>query len=171
VAELARILRATPFLLAPGAVSVLRELAQLGYALGVISNTVGEPGRLLRPMLASFGFDEYVGVYTFSDEHPWAKPAPEIFRATLRALGSKPSAALHVGDSWSDMEGARRAGMLGGVLFIGLQRYGERYRQLFTKPGAAHLNSNLRATTLSEVVPLARRLLPTPRARRPLDSA
>ena len=160
VAALERTLAETPFRLAPGALAVVRELAERGYAVGIISNTVGEPGRLLRPILRRFGFDDYIGVYVFSDEHPWTKPSPEIFRAALRALGSKPSAALHVGDGWADIEGARRAGLVGGVLFTGLQEYGDRYRQLFASAGAVTPDPELQVTTLSEVIPLAERLLP-----------
>ena len=107
-AALGRLLGSLPLRLAPNALEVLGELGEEGYALGIVSNTVGEPGRLLRPLLRAFGFDRYVGAYTFSDEHPWAKPSPEIFRATLRALGSDPARAIHVGDGWADIEGARR---------------------------------------------------------------
>ncbi len=105
LAALVRVVRATPFQLAPGVFSALGELRDYGYALGVISNTVGEPGRFLRPLLTELGFDEFVENYTFSDEHPWTKPSPEIFRTALGELDSDPSCAVHIGDGWSDIEG------------------------------------------------------------------
>ncbi len=153
---------ATPFQVAPGALPVLAELRELGYEVGVISNTVGEPGQFLRPMLHRIGFDRYVETYTFSDEHPWTKPAPEIFRAALASLGSEPGAAVHVGDGWSDVEGGRRAGLVGTVLFTGLLRYGERYRKLFLPPGRHHPPADHKVSTLLEVIPIVRRLLPAP---------
>lgn len=160
LAALERTLRSTAFRIAPGAIAALSELRDAGYTVGVISNTVGEPGRYLRPVLRRMGFDECVETWTFSDELPWAKPAPEIFRKALEGLGSDPSDAVHVGDGWSDIEGARRAGLRGAILFTGLQDYGERYRALFLPPGWAEPRAEVRATTLAEVVPIVRRLLP-----------
>jgi FMN phosphatase YigB (HAD superfamily) len=162
LAALEVVVDATPFRVAPGALSVLAELRELGYQVGVISNTVGEPGRFLRPILRRLGFDRFVGTYAFSDEHPWTKPAPELFFTVLTALGSEPAAAVHVGDGWSDVEGARRAGFAGTVLFTGLQRYGERYRKLFLGPDWHRPPADQIAATLPEVVPIVRRLLGTP---------
>jgi HAD superfamily hydrolase (TIGR01549 family) len=160
---LARFVQATPFQRAPGAIEMMRELRDDGYRLGVISNTVGEHGRLFRPLLRRMGFDEFVTTYTFSDEHPWTKPSPELFRWSLTGLGSDPSVAVHVGDGWSDIEGARRAAMRGAILFTGLQQYGARYRALFLPPGADDSPTESRAETLAEVVPIVRRLM----AKRP----
>ena len=129
--RLAEVVAGLPFERAPGALEFLQSLTNDGYRLGVISNTIGEPGAFLRPVLRAMGFDRFVDTFVFSDEHPWTKPAPEIFRATLRNLGESPGAAVHVGDGWSDVEGARRAGMRAGILYTGLQEYGARYRELF----------------------------------------
>jgi FMN phosphatase YigB (HAD superfamily) len=159
---LERVVHATPFQLAPGVFSALGELRDYGYGLGVISNTVGEPGRFLRPMLTDLGFDDYVENYTFSDEHPWSKPAPEIFRTALGELDSDSRSAVHVGDGWSDIEGGRRAGLVGTVLFTGLQQYGARYRTLFMPPDWHAPPADHTAGTLAEAVPIVRRLLPPP---------
>jgi putative hydrolase of the HAD superfamily len=150
----------TRFLCAPGALELLAELRRSGYRVGVISNTVGEPGAFLRPVIASMGFDRYVETYVFSDEQPWTKPAPEIFRLALSRLAEEPDRAVHVGDAWSDLEGARRAGYRGMVLFTGLHAYGESYRRLFLPdvPGAPA--ASYRTDRLAEVAPLVERLLP-----------
>ncbi len=161
---LERTVASSPFRIAPDALRVLGELRDLGYVIGVISNTVGEPGRFLRPILHRMGFDAFVQVYTFSDEHPWTKPAPEIFRATLDALGSTPAAGVHVGDGWSDIDGARRSGMAAAILFTGLQAYGEEYRKLFLPTGRERPDAEHTVRTLAEVVPLVRRLVPSNRA-------
>jgi HAD superfamily hydrolase (TIGR01549 family) len=128
---------ATPFRRAPDAAEVLRELREDGWATAVVSNTVGEPGAYLRPVLQRMGFEELLDAYVFSDEHPWTKPAPEIFRVASGTLGIGPARTVHVGDGWVDIEGARRAGLRAGVLYTGLQRYGQRYRELFLPPGWA----------------------------------
>ncbi len=133
--RLGRVVRETPFVLAPGALELLQGLREQGYRLALISNTIGEPGDLLRPVLRELKLDPYFDAELFSDEHPWAKPAPEIFRAALDRLGESPSEAVHVGDGWSDMEGARRAGFRGSILFTGLRNYGTRYRSLFVAAG------------------------------------
>jgi HAD superfamily hydrolase (TIGR01549 family) len=158
---LRRLIAPLDFRLAPNAIEVLRELREAGYRVGMISNTVGEPGRFLHPMLTRLGFDEWVETYTFSDELPWTKPAPEIFRAALGALGGRSDAAIHVGDGWSDIEGARRAGMRSGILFTGLQRYGKRYRELFLAAGEDRPPAEFTVPTLPQIVPIVRRLLPS----------
>lgn len=160
LAELRDLVQATPFQRAAGALELLESLAQDGYSLAVISNTIGEPGAALWPVLKSFELDRFVSTFMFSDEHPWTKPAPEIFAATLRRLEEPASQAVHVGDGWSDLEGARRAGFRAGILFTGLQEYGAEYRQLFApspkeEPPAPH-----QAVTLGEVGDLVRKLLP-----------
>ncbi len=153
-------LRRTPFRRAPFAVPALRSLRDRGYHLGVVSNTVGEPGRFLRPVLHRMGFDPFVEESVFSDEHPWTKPAPALFRFALKALGSRPFRAVHVGDGWSDLEGARRAGYRSAILFRGLHQYGPSYRRLFggrrkENPPAQHTIDRL-----DRLPALAHKLLP-----------
>ena len=151
---------ATRFRVAPGALDLLRELRGLGYRVGMISNTIGEPGAFLRPILAKMGFDRYVETYVFSDEHPWTKPSPEIFRLALDQLEGEPHEAVHVGDGWADIEGARRAGFRGAILFTGLQSYGARYRKMFLTEVPGDRPAEYRAERLDEVGPIVRQLLP-----------
>ena len=155
-AEVAR----TPFRRAPGAIELLEGLRQDGYRVAVISNTVGEPGAFLRPVLSSMGFDRYVETFVFSDEEPWCKPSPEIFYLALRRLGTQPDDAVHVGDSWSDLEGPRRAGYRAAILFTGLHAYGERYRELFLPKTPDEPSARFQADRLVKVEPMIRELLP-----------
>lgn len=152
--------RSTRFRRAPGAVELLKTLTSDGYRLALISNTVGEPGAFLRPVLHEMGFDSYVGAVIFSDEHPWTKPAPEIFRAALGPLGEAPSDAVHVGDGWSDVEGARRARFRAAILFTGLHEYGARYKSLFLPEDWDRPKAPYRAARLDEVPAIVRTLLP-----------
>ncbi len=159
-AAIAGLLEATSFRVEPSAVRVLHALRERGYRVGLVSNTVGEPGRLLRRTLHRFGLDRDIEAFVFSDEGRWAKPAPGIFRKALRALGCAPQRAVHVGDSWPDIEGARRAGFRGSILFTGLQRYADEYRALFVRPEGGRPVPTATVSRLADVVPTVDRLLP-----------
>jgi FMN phosphatase YigB (HAD superfamily) len=151
---------ATTFRVGPGSLELLGELRGGGYRIAVISNTIGESGAYFRERLHDFEFDRYVRVYAFSDELPWTKPAPEIFRHTLAELGVDPARALHVGDGRSDIEGAKRAGMRAGILFTGLQNYGAQYAKFFQSDDWERPAPDWCVHRLSELAPLVRRLLP-----------
>ena len=158
--DLERVVRETPFQSAPGALEILQGLRADGYQLGIVSNTVGEPGRFLRPVLQAMGFDRYVQTFVFSDEHPWTKPSPEIFRAALDDLREPPERSVHVGDNWDDLEGARRAGLRAGILFTGLHSYSPRYEALFRSPGRDRPVAEYEVNHLHQVLQLVRELVP-----------
>jgi len=132
---LRELVRRTPFRPAPDAVEVVERLRKEGWATAIISNTVGEPGQAFWPILQRMGLVPAVDAFVFSDEEPWTKPAPEIFREALRRVGASPERSVHVGDGWVDIEGARRAGLRAGILYTGLQHYGAKYRRLFLPEG------------------------------------
>lgn len=95
-----------------GGPAALEALGARGLALAVVSNTMRTPGQVLRQVFAGAGLLEPFKVLTFSDECGIRKPDPEIFLLTLRAVGVRPEAAVHVGDDpVLDVEGARDAGM------------------------------------------------------------
>ena len=96
----------------PDAQRVLRKLKEKGYHLGLISNTGMTPGSTFRKYLEQVGILGYFDDLTFSDEVLLAKPAAEIFRRSMAALGVLPEDAVHVGDDLrTDVEGARAVGM------------------------------------------------------------
>ncbi|HTT72721.1 MAG TPA: HAD family hydrolase [Thermoplasmata archaeon] len=158
-AALRRVIATLRFSRAPGAIETLRALRGAGYRVAVISNTVGEPGALLRPVLARMGLDECVERYVFSDESPWTKPAPEIFRYALDGLGVSAVDAVHVGDGWADMEGARRTGYRATILFTGLPDYGAEYRRLFARHGPESFAGRFSVRALTEVPAIVERVL------------
>ncbi len=106
-----------PILLLPpavddGALATLETLRGAGYKLALVSNIMRTPGATLRELLTRFRLLDYFEHTTFSDEVGIRKPAPEIFVATLRAIGAAAATAVHVGDdSVLDVQGARAAGM------------------------------------------------------------
>ena len=108
---------AAPALLVPpkpdtGARAGLEALAARGLRLAVISNTMRTPGRTLRRILEGHGLLTPFEHLTFSDEVGVRKPAAEIFRLTLEALGIPAAETVHVGDdSVLDVKGAREAGL------------------------------------------------------------
>ena len=96
----------------PGALPALTVLAERGYALAVVSNTMRTPGRVLRKILEHHGLLRCFAHTAFSDETLVRKPSPEIFAVALRAVGGDARTAVHVGDDATlDVEGARAAGM------------------------------------------------------------
>lgn len=147
----------TPFRPAPGALELLARLRSSGLRIGVISNTIGEPGALLRRLLSRMGFARYVEVWSFSDEHAWTKPSPALFRECLGRLGVPAHRAVHVGDGWMDLEGARRAGCRASVLFTGLQQYSPSYRAFVLETGRHPARADYRIGRLDELPPVLRR--------------
>ena len=96
----------------PAAVAALRQVKARGFRLGLISNTGMTPGVAFRRFMAQHGLLDYFDALTFSDEVKLAKPAPEIFLRTLRALEAVQGQAIHVGDHpITDVMGARRCGL------------------------------------------------------------
>jgi len=149
----------TGFLPAPGAFDVVRKLRGEGWTTAVVSNTVGEPGASLRPVLDRLGLTPLVDRFIFSDEEPWTKPSPEIFREALRQTLIPPGRAVHVGDGWVDIEGARRAGLRAGILYTGLHRYGAKYRALFLPEGWSNPPTPYRFERWPELPAILERIL------------
>ncbi|MCC7017491.1 MAG: phosphoglycolate phosphatase [Rhodospirillales bacterium] len=93
----------------PDAVETLAELKSAGLALGVCTN---KPEAATHEILAAFGMDAFFAAVVGGDTVPGArKPDPAMLRETLRRLGTKPSAAVAVGDSPNDVAAARAAGL------------------------------------------------------------
>jgi putative hydrolase of the HAD superfamily len=93
------------FELLPDAGSALQALRRRGLAVAVVSNwDFGLPQQLSGLGLGG------VQVVT-SAEAGAPKPDPAVFRRVLELLGVRPERALHIGDSDSDEQGARAAGM------------------------------------------------------------
>jgi HAD superfamily hydrolase (TIGR01509 family) len=91
----------------PGVEDALARLRALGLELAVVGNwDCRLPEHLERLGLAG----HFTAIVT-SAATGAAKPDPRPFLAALKQLGVVPERALHIGDSASDEEGARAAGM------------------------------------------------------------
>ena len=96
----------------PDAAAVLKSVKDIGYKLGLISNTGMTPGFTFRQYMEQVGILGYFDALTFSDEVRLAKPSTEMFLQTARELGVPPGEVVHIGDDpRNDVAGARNAGM------------------------------------------------------------
>ena len=88
----------------------LRELAGLGFKLGLITNSH-------RPLDAFQEYFELQGLIAgavSSSDHGFMKPHPSIFESALQLLGVDAARSVMVGDSFMhDIAGAQSAGMRG----------------------------------------------------------
>lgn len=94
----------------PGVVDAVRQLADRGLRLGVISNAVYHP--FLEWSLEKFEIADLFDVVVTSASAGYYKTRPELYHDTLARLGSNPTRTVHIGDSYRfDVLGARAAGM------------------------------------------------------------
>lgn len=93
--------------------TVLDDLAAQGFLLGVVSNSNGKVGDLLRGARLADRF----GVVVDSGIEGIEKPDPRLFLRAAERLGVAPGECAYIGDLFAvDVEGARRAGMHGVLL-------------------------------------------------------
>jgi putative hydrolase of the HAD superfamily len=96
--------------------AVLRELADAGIRIGLISNTQ----RCLTSFQSHFELQGLIAATVSSFEHGRMKPHPSIFETALERLDVDAPHAVMVGDSVrQDVEGALRAGMRAVLLHRG----------------------------------------------------
>ena len=88
--------------------AVLRQLAESGLRIGLISNT----HRCLASFQSHFELQGLVSATISSSDHGLMKPHPSIFTAALQLLDVGPADAVMVGDSYKhDVQGALNVGM------------------------------------------------------------
>ncbi len=95
----------------PDALQVLSWLRAHGIRRAICSNAPFPP-EMMRRQVDSNGVGEMVDAVIFSSEVGRRKPAPEVYRAALSAIGVDARNALFVGDRVrEDYEGPRALGM------------------------------------------------------------
>jgi HAD superfamily hydrolase (TIGR01493 family) len=82
----------TPY---PDTEAVLRELADAGIPVAVVSNIAWD----IRAVFRRHGIDGLVTEWVLSYEHGRIKPDPELFRLACRRIGVPPEDVLMIGDS------------------------------------------------------------------------
>ncbi|HEX9099900.1 MAG TPA: HAD family hydrolase [Candidatus Dormibacteraeota bacterium] len=95
----------------PDAMAVLSELRTRGIRRGICSNAPFPP-EMMRRQVRSNGIGELMDGIVFSSMVGRRKPAPEIYRAALDAIGVEPQRVLFVGNRVrEDYEGPRSLDM------------------------------------------------------------
>ena len=95
----------------PDALKVLSWLGEQGIKRAVCSNAPFPP-EMMQRQVTSNGIAQLVDAVIFSSQFGRRKPAPEIYRAALQAVGVEAERALFVGDRVrEDYEGPLAVGM------------------------------------------------------------
>lgn len=92
----------------PGAMEAVEVLSNQGYGVGICTN---KPEALAEALMVSLGVRDAFGALIGADTLPVRKPDPEPLFETARRLGGDPDKTILIGDSVTDRETARRAGV------------------------------------------------------------
>lgn len=92
----------------PGAIDSAHRLISEGYRVAICTN---KPEGLARKLLESLGIHTVFPALIGADTLPVRKPDPEPFRAAVALAGGDPTRSLLVGDTVTDRETARAAGV------------------------------------------------------------
>ena len=100
-----------------GGYEVIGELKKRGFALGIISNLIGEEE--IFGWLKQDGLETYFDTVILSPICHIRKPDPEMYWMGCRELGLRPDECASVADNLDrDITGAKRAGIGANILFI-----------------------------------------------------
>lgn len=105
--------------LAPGAAEAIAALSE-HFKLGIISDTMFSPGRVLRNHLEEKGIKQYFSSFAFSNEVGVSKPHPNMFEKVMAETGAGKQDSWHIGDMQpTDIKGAQAYGIK-GLLYTGV---------------------------------------------------
>ncbi|MBN2049670.1 MAG: HAD-IA family hydrolase [Spirochaetales bacterium] len=100
-------------------ITVLKELSDRGYRLGIISNW----NETARDIIQRLGLTAFMDTIIISSERGCEKPDKRIFEIALSQARVRPEESLYIGDNYyDDVIGCRRVGM--DILLI--NRYGRK---------------------------------------------
>ena len=91
-----------------GAGAALDRLEAGGWALGICTN---KPEGLARGLIEALGLGGRFAALLGADSLPWRKPDPRHLLETIARLGGVPERAVLVGDTVTDRDAARAAGV------------------------------------------------------------
>ncbi len=92
----------------PGAMEAVEVLASRGYGVGICTN---KPEALAEKLMLALDAREAFGALVGADTLAVRKPDPEPLRETARRLGGDPAQTVLIGDSDTDRNTARAAGV------------------------------------------------------------
>jgi len=100
----------------PGAVDAVRALNAAGYATGICTN---KPEGLAEKLIQNLGVRDLFGALIGADTLTVRKPDPAPFVAAVDQAGGKVATSLLVGDTVTDRETARAAGVASILVTFG----------------------------------------------------
>ena len=103
----------------------LVALKAQGWLLGVCTN---KPERLAIKLLASLGILDEFEALTGADTYAFRKPDPRVLIRTIEKMGGSSKKAIMVGDSKTDLNTGRAAGI--PVFLVGFDRQGQKATEL-----------------------------------------
>ncbi|PUB19054.1 HAD-IA family hydrolase [Yoonia sediminilitoris] len=92
----------------PGAMDAVEQLRSNGYAVGIATN---KPEGLAEALMTSLGVRDVFGSLIGADTLPVRKPDPEHHFEAVRRAGGDPQRSLLVGDTATDRDTSRNAGV------------------------------------------------------------
>ncbi|MCW9042305.1 MAG: HAD-IA family hydrolase [Pseudopelagicola sp.] len=92
----------------PGAMEAVEVLTSRGYGVGICTN---KPEALAQKLMVALGARDAFGALVGADTLTVRKPDPEPLRETARRLGGDPARTVLIGDSDTDRNTARAAGV------------------------------------------------------------
>lgn len=92
----------------PGAMDAVARLRGAGYAVGICTN---KPAALAELLLARLGVRDAFAALVGADTLPVRKPDPAPYRETVRRLGGDPARSFLIGDTVTDRDTGRAAGV------------------------------------------------------------
>jgi phosphoglycolate phosphatase len=92
----------------PGALEMIEFFADRQIPQAIFTNKHGDTARRVS---AQCGFSKQIKICIGNTDTEWAKPQPELTHYVLQQLGAKPSGAILIGDSPTDVETAIHAGI------------------------------------------------------------
>jgi phosphoglycolate phosphatase len=97
----------THSVLYPHALTMLDQLEDAGVRLAICTN---KPEDMAIALMDSLGHGDRFAMIAGGDTHAVNKPDPGHLTLTLEAIGGDPERVVMIGDSFADVEAARRAG-------------------------------------------------------------
>ncbi|VAV88120.1 Phosphoglycolate phosphatase [hydrothermal vent metagenome] len=92
----------------PGALNVLKKLAEMNIPLGLCTN---KAIKLTTKLMAESGLSGYFSAIIGGDSFDYCKPDPRHLTSTLNDMKASPDGAVMVGDSINDILAAKAAGI------------------------------------------------------------
>lgn len=92
----------------PGAMDAVQALKNTGYAVGICTN---KPAGLAEDLMTRLGVRDAFGALLGADSLPIRKPDPEHLFETVRQCGGDPKQSLLVGDTQTDRDTSKNAGV------------------------------------------------------------